>query len=649
MSNYNSLKTTIDANIKQNGRQEITGPILNSVLNQMVTTLGAGYQFAGVATTATNPGSPDAKVFYIANGKGKYEKFGGLEVTEDEVVVLYWDSAWHKVATGIASQEKLSELESNIDNLVVEGTETDFLQLNDNYNLFLPGKASIGYYINGANGQLVANSSFVASDFVTVAPNTQYHIQGGDVVLARYYAFYNANKEYISGENSATGWLSTLLTPGNAQYVRFSGMVATYNNIIFSKNPFSPSEYKYTPKNNVFIPISISTTELTDVTLKNAGNIIDRSKLIVGAYINSEDGKQKTASSVWAATDWCDIDPTKKYSWFKIQDFYAVFYDEDKNYILGYSTNNRMPNPVTPPANARYARFTINDSKANAYGVYPSQACWVGADCEHRQPNEYKSYSLPKYVFTERELGAENPCDYTGKEIAVFNKILCIGDSLMYGAENVATDSPYISDKEPLYNIPTFIKKMSGVETTNAAHVGYSAEQWLAAYADQDLSGHDAVIIQIGVNNWNSWTGADDPAIETFKTSLGQIIDFAISQNAYNNGGTLKNKPKVFVATQYPAKSYLGGVNPISNLNNAIKEVVNGRNDCFLLDMATYSHSNDNIAFNRGHLTALGYRQVAQDYIGIISKFVNDNLDLFVDVPFVGTPATQYDYSPTER
>ena len=102
MSNYNSLKTTIDANIKQNGRQEITGQILNSVLNAMVTTLGAGYQFAGVATIATNPGTPDAKVFYIANGKGTYTNFGGIEVTEDDVVVLYWDHAWDKEATGIA-------------------------------------------------------------------------------------------------------------------------------------------------------------------------------------------------------------------------------------------------------------------------------------------------------------------------------------------------------------------------------------------------------------------------------------------------------------------------------------------------------------------------------------------------------------------
>lgn len=119
MSNYNTLKTTINANIKQNGNQEITGQILNSVLNQMVTTLGAGYQFAGVATTATNPGTPDAKVFYIANGKGTYTNFSGLEVAEDEVVVLKYDTEWHKVSTGIASNKKLTELKEKVDALAL--------------------------------------------------------------------------------------------------------------------------------------------------------------------------------------------------------------------------------------------------------------------------------------------------------------------------------------------------------------------------------------------------------------------------------------------------------------------------------------------------------------------------------------------------
>ena len=120
MANYQLLKADIDAKVYENAYREITGEKLNSVLNAMVTTLGAEYQFAGVATTDTNPGTPDAKVFYIANGKGTYANFGNIEVTEDEVVVLTWDSSWHKVATGIASNEKLSELEKEIDNIPIE-------------------------------------------------------------------------------------------------------------------------------------------------------------------------------------------------------------------------------------------------------------------------------------------------------------------------------------------------------------------------------------------------------------------------------------------------------------------------------------------------------------------------------------------------
>ena len=115
MSNYTSLKASINANIKQNGNQEITGQILNSVLNAMVNTLGAGYQFAGVATPASNPGTPDAKVFYIANGKGTYTNFGGIDVTEDEVVILYLDSAWHKVTTGIALKSEIPDISGKAD------------------------------------------------------------------------------------------------------------------------------------------------------------------------------------------------------------------------------------------------------------------------------------------------------------------------------------------------------------------------------------------------------------------------------------------------------------------------------------------------------------------------------------------------------
>ena len=90
MSNYSTLKTIIDANIYQNGTRKITGDILNLVLMEMVNTLGDGYRFAGIATTETNPGITDAKLSYIANGKGIYNHFEGIDVTEEGVVVLYF-------------------------------------------------------------------------------------------------------------------------------------------------------------------------------------------------------------------------------------------------------------------------------------------------------------------------------------------------------------------------------------------------------------------------------------------------------------------------------------------------------------------------------------------------------------------------------
>ena len=93
---------------------------LESEINTKFTMLeNAGYQFAGVATKDTNPNTPDAKVFYIADGKGVYTNFDGINVTEDEVVILYFDTAWHKEITGIASQTSITELNEKVDALAL--------------------------------------------------------------------------------------------------------------------------------------------------------------------------------------------------------------------------------------------------------------------------------------------------------------------------------------------------------------------------------------------------------------------------------------------------------------------------------------------------------------------------------------------------
>ena len=94
MANYNNLKTAIQAVIKANGNQEITGDIMQNALLSMVNSLGAGYQFMGVATPETNPSIPDQKVFYISYGKGHYPNFGGRNVDEKEIGLFYYDDDW---------------------------------------------------------------------------------------------------------------------------------------------------------------------------------------------------------------------------------------------------------------------------------------------------------------------------------------------------------------------------------------------------------------------------------------------------------------------------------------------------------------------------------------------------------------------------
>lgn len=99
MANYNSLKATVNANIKANNNQEITGPVLNTVLTQMINSLGAGYQFMGIATPSLDPGTPDQKVFYIAAQKGTYANFGN-SVVGGGLCVLAYDTAWRMITFG---------------------------------------------------------------------------------------------------------------------------------------------------------------------------------------------------------------------------------------------------------------------------------------------------------------------------------------------------------------------------------------------------------------------------------------------------------------------------------------------------------------------------------------------------------------------
>lgn len=108
MGNYEQLKQAIANVIKTNGKEEITGAIMQNVLNTIVSTVGANRAFVGIANKNTNPGTPDGNVFYIAYTAGDYVNFqlkaGYLTVKPDELAILYNEKTnWGKFVIGMSS------------------------------------------------------------------------------------------------------------------------------------------------------------------------------------------------------------------------------------------------------------------------------------------------------------------------------------------------------------------------------------------------------------------------------------------------------------------------------------------------------------------------------------------------------------------
>lgn len=114
MANWSELKNAVKSVIKTNGNQEITGQLLQNVLNNIISNVGLNSSFAGIATPETNPGTPDGNVFYISTTAGTYSNFNGIVINFGEAVILEWKGSWVKKDSGFATREKLSELESEI-------------------------------------------------------------------------------------------------------------------------------------------------------------------------------------------------------------------------------------------------------------------------------------------------------------------------------------------------------------------------------------------------------------------------------------------------------------------------------------------------------------------------------------------------------
>lgn len=213
MANYATLKAAIQQVVKTNGNNEITGALLQQSLLAMINSLGGYYQFAGIATPSTNPGTPDQNVFYIASIAGTYANFGGLVLSDGEIAILKYNGAWSKDSTGAASFESVNFLQNRVD-----GLDNGIERLNSEV---LTEQQSIVdvpltmHTVNGVNGYWGAGQSYGVwqsdntrrgSEKIDVIAGEKYLVTtkiGGSVVIA-YLAQWNGDT-WVGVANGFTG------------------------------------------------------------------------------------------------------------------------------------------------------------------------------------------------------------------------------------------------------------------------------------------------------------------------------------------------------------------------------------------------------------------------------------------------------------
>lgn len=205
MANYETLKTTIQQVVKTNGNNEITGALLQQSLLAMINSLGAGFQFMGIATPTTNPGTIDQKAFYFALTPGTYTNFGGIVVHKGDFALLKYDASWTKELIDKSVDAFQNAISKNID-------------INIPLSIF-------GYVDN--NGILYETQNAKRTDYIPILGYEKMDVYANVSSAGASVAFFDEGFQYLK-EISKIGTFSGIIDLTEESYQDAKYVVISY-------------------------------------------------------------------------------------------------------------------------------------------------------------------------------------------------------------------------------------------------------------------------------------------------------------------------------------------------------------------------------------------------------------------------------------
>lgn len=349
MANYNILKAAIADYVKnRTGLETIDGDGLQQCLLSMITSLGANYQFAGIATPGTNPGTPDQNIFYIASVPGVYANFGNVKISGG-INILLFNGAWSLVE----SLDRYFVLNDNLRNIEITDENAylgAYYQTDGSFSA-TPNRKLTAIVSVKVGEQFVVTCNNYDNTMSIIALDNDFN-----VVVANCVAGPLNNYQYT--------------VPSGVRYVRFGCDSGLFVNRILSsaEKEYNNTKLAYdsTPslggtnlvKSGQLFVVQ-ETGRLNNVKV-NSPNLISKDCFSLG-YLNS-DGSV-SGNTTYSHSDFIPVTEQTEYFFEGAQlgsgGTYNIFYDSAFNIISYFAGNYETAKIITTPANCAYFRMSV--------------------------------------------------------------------------------------------------------------------------------------------------------------------------------------------------------------------------------------------------------------------------------------------------
>lgn len=212
-----TLTEMIKNAVYPNNDHQITGLSLQSVLLNMLLSLGEGATFRGIATPTTNPGSPEGPVFYVAFKPGLYPNFSGITNHDNHVLIITnTKSGW--VATSLGAINTTRAINS-------ENSAAVAVRRYITKGMFVDKMLNSTAGILGMGGSVTENLECVISDYIRCVPEQAYTVHA-NMPSGSYTVFFDKDKEPILSIPADTSLREhAFTTPDNCAYFRYCSFI----------------------------------------------------------------------------------------------------------------------------------------------------------------------------------------------------------------------------------------------------------------------------------------------------------------------------------------------------------------------------------------------------------------------------------------